>query len=408
MMSKNEDLNFTLEKADQKIIQESQRWVRENAGQPVINSNYTSPRVSTEIPDCSMPLTFDQYNACSLGCVYCAPGDSVISTPNGDKELKDIQIGDKVFSYDTNSKKVIEDIVVSTMKRRTSSILEFSLENGKVIQLTEEHPVFIKSKGWIKAKDVKENDDVIWYKYPSIAVRMQNNNPMKNKNVKEKMSKTLKSRYANGDFDDLKEKLRQSGRKAFIKYNKSKECREKNSNRMKNNNPMKNKETAKKMGATLKQKWIGIPHPNKGNKRPDVRERMLSDKNPMKNPEIKRETLKKIIHSWIKNGRVSKGELKVKILLESIGIDYIHLCTIPGKKREMVLDFFIPSQKLCIEYDGHSSHYTNKGKERDEEKEDWLWDMWGIQTIRIHRDEAFIDPEDLKSILINRGLRINI
>ena len=32
---------------------------------------YRSPRVSSELPDCSLPLTFDSYNTCSLGCQYC-------------------------------------------------------------------------------------------------------------------------------------------------------------------------------------------------------------------------------------------------------------------------------------------------------------------------------------------------
>lgn len=32
---------------------------------------YGSPRWSNEIADCSMPMTFDTYNNCSFGCLYC-------------------------------------------------------------------------------------------------------------------------------------------------------------------------------------------------------------------------------------------------------------------------------------------------------------------------------------------------
>jgi DNA repair photolyase len=39
--------------------------IRDNAG------NYSSPRVSSEIMDCSMPMTFDQYNFCHYQCKYC-------------------------------------------------------------------------------------------------------------------------------------------------------------------------------------------------------------------------------------------------------------------------------------------------------------------------------------------------
>ncbi len=37
----------------------------------IIEQNYASPRWSGEILDCSMPLTFDQYNRCSFDCLYC-------------------------------------------------------------------------------------------------------------------------------------------------------------------------------------------------------------------------------------------------------------------------------------------------------------------------------------------------
>ena len=32
---------------------------------------YQSPRISGEVADCSMPLTFDQYSNCAFGCLYC-------------------------------------------------------------------------------------------------------------------------------------------------------------------------------------------------------------------------------------------------------------------------------------------------------------------------------------------------
>ncbi|MHA2366942.1 MAG: hypothetical protein ACXAC7_23520 [Candidatus Hodarchaeales archaeon] len=53
------------------IIKESQRWVIENKGLKIVKGEYCSPRVSSELPDCSMPMTFDHLSFCSLGCVYC-------------------------------------------------------------------------------------------------------------------------------------------------------------------------------------------------------------------------------------------------------------------------------------------------------------------------------------------------
>lgn len=35
------------------------------------NITYSSPRISTEVHDCALPLTFDQFSRCSFGCLYC-------------------------------------------------------------------------------------------------------------------------------------------------------------------------------------------------------------------------------------------------------------------------------------------------------------------------------------------------
>lgn len=56
------------------IIAESKHWILQNKGLKLESEkscNYPSPRISSEIMDCSMPMTFDQYNYCSLGCLYC-------------------------------------------------------------------------------------------------------------------------------------------------------------------------------------------------------------------------------------------------------------------------------------------------------------------------------------------------
>lgn len=54
------------------IIKEALHWVECNKGHKCGGCcGYDSPRISSELPDCSLPLTFDQYSYCSLGCLYC-------------------------------------------------------------------------------------------------------------------------------------------------------------------------------------------------------------------------------------------------------------------------------------------------------------------------------------------------
>jgi sulfatase maturation enzyme AslB (radical SAM superfamily) len=63
-------------KIHDEIRKESLIFVKENMkvkldGHDKHSQSYISPRISSEFMDCSMPMTFDSYSHCSLGCTYC-------------------------------------------------------------------------------------------------------------------------------------------------------------------------------------------------------------------------------------------------------------------------------------------------------------------------------------------------
>jgi DNA repair photolyase len=58
------------------IIKDGMAFVKENKGLKLDMDNrramsYISPRITSEFMDCSLPMTFDHYSHCSLGCTYC-------------------------------------------------------------------------------------------------------------------------------------------------------------------------------------------------------------------------------------------------------------------------------------------------------------------------------------------------
>ena len=60
------------EKERQEIDSQARRWVNLNTSLTCSGGgHYSSPRLSSEYLDCSMPLTFDTYSFCSFGCRYC-------------------------------------------------------------------------------------------------------------------------------------------------------------------------------------------------------------------------------------------------------------------------------------------------------------------------------------------------
>lgn len=57
-------------------------WLRYAWGLGIAGvGNYNSPRISSEVADCSLPLTFDQHSFCSMGCLYCFSSYFKIAKP---------------------------------------------------------------------------------------------------------------------------------------------------------------------------------------------------------------------------------------------------------------------------------------------------------------------------------------
>jgi len=61
---------------------EFQNWIDRNKVQSICQKDfYSSPRISSEYPDCSMPNTFDQYNFCGNACSYCFAYTQKVNNP---------------------------------------------------------------------------------------------------------------------------------------------------------------------------------------------------------------------------------------------------------------------------------------------------------------------------------------
>ncbi|RLG72160.1 MAG: hypothetical protein DRO23_10890, partial [Thermoprotei archaeon] len=68
--------------------------------------SYYSPRISSELPDCSSPLTFDTYSRCSMRCQYCVPKGSGITMADGTiKKVEEVIVGDILLGYNEKTKK---------------------------------------------------------------------------------------------------------------------------------------------------------------------------------------------------------------------------------------------------------------------------------------------------------------
>lgn len=84
----------------------------------------------------------------------CLVGDTRIKTPNGYKYIKDIKIGDSVYSYDRNGK-LVETKVVNQVNNGKKELYRLKSSNIEIIG-TETHPVLVNRNGIIQYVDIKD------------------------------------------------------------------------------------------------------------------------------------------------------------------------------------------------------------------------------------------------------------
>jgi hypothetical protein len=90
----------------------------------------------------------------------CMPADTKIATPYGVKDLKNLQIGDIITSYNRKLGKVENKRVIHTFKSKAHDIVNVNLSNGEKLTCTGNHPIFTK-RGWIDAERLEQNDYVM-------------------------------------------------------------------------------------------------------------------------------------------------------------------------------------------------------------------------------------------------------
>lgn len=89
----------------------------------------------------------------------CFVKGTKIATPFGEKNIEKIKVGDKVFCFNESSKEIEIKKVEKTYKNPAKSIMCVNF-GTQMIQCTTNHPFYTK-RGWVQAKDLKENDYIL-------------------------------------------------------------------------------------------------------------------------------------------------------------------------------------------------------------------------------------------------------
>ena len=90
------------------------------------------------------------------GAVACFTADTLISTENGLKPIKDLKLDDKVYCKNAENELVLREIV-KTYSHITNKIYRIDTDSN-IINSSWSHPFYIYGKGKVLAKDLKVGD----------------------------------------------------------------------------------------------------------------------------------------------------------------------------------------------------------------------------------------------------------
>lgn len=96
------------------------------------------------------------------GC-FCFSQDTLVKTKKGLKKISEIEIGEEIYTYNEITQKIeIKPVIDVFMKSKKDSydLLEVEMENGDKIKITENHELMLQDGTWIKARHLKENDEI--------------------------------------------------------------------------------------------------------------------------------------------------------------------------------------------------------------------------------------------------------
>lgn len=91
----------------------------------------------------------------------CMPGETLIDTPTGKKELKNLRIDDIITSYNRNVRRLENKRITHIFKSKVHDVVKVKLSNGEEIICTKNHPIYTRSGRWIEAERLVQNDYVL-------------------------------------------------------------------------------------------------------------------------------------------------------------------------------------------------------------------------------------------------------
>ena len=88
---------------------------------------------------------------------FCFVAGTKVKTKNGFKNIEDIKIGEKVYSFNLDNNEIELKEVLELIHSSAKDTYKLTI-GGKTVEMTSKHQVYIVDKGWTRAYNIKIGD----------------------------------------------------------------------------------------------------------------------------------------------------------------------------------------------------------------------------------------------------------
>lgn len=88
----------------------------------------------------------------------CFPAGTPILTENGYKNIENVDVGEKVFSFNHTSKIIELKSIIAKREKLSNEFITITTDNGITIRSTVDHQFYTINRGYVRADELTEND----------------------------------------------------------------------------------------------------------------------------------------------------------------------------------------------------------------------------------------------------------
>jgi hypothetical protein len=95
--------------------------------------------------------------------LLCFAPETLVQTVAGNKRIDAITLDDQVLSFNEETKEFSFIAPSAVFKTATAAKpkVELTFEDGSVVKVTDNHLFLTHQRGWVQAKDLTEDDDIV-------------------------------------------------------------------------------------------------------------------------------------------------------------------------------------------------------------------------------------------------------